>query len=227
MSNRSDPDSLPARIWRKWREVGPLYALQLIYWELIPHWIFDLNAWVVCATDIRRHAANETHDPAIRWATERDTDAIAACGVERDKIVKAFARGSRIAVLDRDGRVLVHGWYDLAAHEQDDWLTFCLEPDDVMGASIWVQPDQRGGGLAPRVIGFVWSDLAREGYARTIGIINALNRNSRRACKKAGVVPIGRLFYVRFLGLVYMRYGARSRIGFWNSRNRLNLALAT
>jgi GNAT superfamily N-acetyltransferase len=226
MFDRMEIARFPARILRKWREVGPLYALQMTYWEIFPNWLFDINAWVVLATDIRKHAANRSHDPAIRWATETDIDALAACGVDRRKILKALKGDVRIALLERDGRVLVHGWYGATMHEQDDWLTFRLKPGDLMGASIWVRPDCRGQGLAPRVIGFVWSEMARAGRVRSVGIINVLNRNSRRAIAKNGSTVVGRLFYIRFLGLTYIRYGVLKKIGFWNPRNRLDLTLA-
>jgi ribosomal protein S18 acetylase RimI-like enzyme len=217
---------LPARAWRKTLEVGPLYALQLIYWQVVPHWLFDLNVWIVTTTDIRHRIGNAKHNPAIRWANESDIDALTRCGIERATITAAFERGVKIAVFERGGRIVAHARYGTATHEQDDWLLFKVGPHDVYGAGIWVSPDHRGRGIAPQVIPFVWSHFVRAGRGRSLGIINGLNRNSRRACAKAGVTEMGRIFYLRLLGLAYLHHGSLNRIGFWHPRNRLEILLA-
>jgi len=213
-------------ILQEWREVGFLYVLQIAYWEIIPGWLFDFNAWVVTATDIRRQSVNMSHDPAIRWAAASDMELLVACGLSRLEISEALRRGARIAVYESDGRIIVHGWYGFAAYDQGDWVRFQLAPGEMLGIRIWVRPECRGQGLAPKVIRFVWSEMSRAGIERSVGIINVLNRNSRRALAKNDSSEAGRIYYLRFLGLTWVRYGAFWRIGSWNPGNRLDLMLA-
>ena len=216
---------LPARVWRKTVEVGPLYALQLIYWEIFPSWLFDLNVWIVTVKEIQAYSEIRNHDSAIRWADENDMDALTLCGLNRTKIASSFERDGKIAVLEREGRIIAYAQYGTAAHEQDDWLIFKLKPHDVYGAGVWVAPDHRGQRIAAQLIAFARSHFARAGCQRSIGLINALNQNSRRAHVKVGITEFGRIFYLRLLGLEFLRYGRLHRIGRWHSQNRLEILL--
>ena len=153
MHGWSEIIGIPARMRRKAMEVGPLYALQLIYWQIVPQWLFDLNVWVVTITDIRSRAGNTDHDPAIRWANECDIDALAQCGLGRAKITTAFEKNVKIAIFERDGRIIAHHQYFAAMHEQDDWLLFKVRPDDVAGGTLWVAPDHRGSTILTPLLG--------------------------------------------------------------------------
>lgn len=217
---------LPTRIWRKTFEVGPLYSLQLIYWEIVPGWLFDLNIWIVTVKEIQANGGNTPDADALRWADESDTEALAACGLDRSKIASSFACGVKIAVCERAGRIICYARYGTATHEQDDWLIFKFKPQDVFGAGIWVAPDHRGQSIAPRVIAFARAHFASAGCRRSVGIINGLNRNSRRACAKVGITELDRIYYLRLFGLEFLRYGKLNRIGHWHSRNRLEIPLA-
>ena len=90
---------LPARVWRKTVEVGPLYALQLIYWEIFPSWLFDLNVWIVTVKEIQAYSEIRNHDSAIRWADENDMDALTLCGLNRTKIASSFERDGKIEII--------------------------------------------------------------------------------------------------------------------------------
>lgn len=215
----------PTRVWRKTLEVGPFYALQLICWEIFPSWLFDLNVWIVTVKEIQAYSEIRKHNSAIRWADEHDTDALTLCGLDRAKITSSFERDVKIAVFEREGRIIAYAQYGTAAHEQDDWLIFKLKPHDVYGAGVWVAPDHRGQRIAGQVIAFARSHFARAGCRRSVGIINGLNRNSRRAHVKVGITELGRIFYLRLLGLEFLRYGRLIRIGRWHSRNRLEILL--
>ncbi len=226
MPNWAEIFELPARMWRKTTEVGPLYALQLIFWEIFPGWLFDLNVWIVTSTQMRIPAGKQSHDVALRWADEGDVDALIRCGIDRTKLVAGFERGCKIAVFERGGRILGYARYGTAPHEQDDWLLFRFMSHDVYGAGMWVAPDCRGQGIAPQLIAFVWSYYVPAGCRRSLGIINGLNRNSRQACAKAGVTEAGRVFYLRLMGLAYLHYGSINRIGRWCPEKRLEILLA-
>ena len=81
----------------------------------------------------------------------------------------------------------------------------------------------RGGGVGPQMLEFTWSDLGRAGFQRSVGIMNALNRNSRRAGAKRDIKQKGRVFYLRLFGLAYLHYGSLNRIGHWHPRKRLEI----
>ena len=72
---------------------------------------------------------------------------------------------------------------------------------------------------------FAWSQFARDDYCQTVGIINALNRNSKRAIAKVGTGTTRRFWYFRFLGFTYYSYQGRRGVGRWSPRNRLEVAL--
>lgn len=226
MHNWSEIIGTPAKVWRKAKEVGPFYALQLVFWQVVPHWLFDFNVWVVAITDLRDRVEITDHDPAIRWADERDIDALVSTGLDRAKITAEFAKGARIAVFERDGRVIAHHRLRIATHEQDDWLFFKCRPDDITGGVLWVAPEHRGSGIGPRMMGFTWSELARAGFPRIVAIVNVLNRNSRRALAKKRGMEKGRIYYLRLFGLAFLHYGSLNRVGCWHPRNRLEIPFA-
>ena len=226
MPSWTEFSELPARMRRKTAEVGPLYALQLIFWEIFPGWLIDLNVWIVTATQMRVSAAQQSHDAGLRWAGKDDVEALIRCGLDRAKIAAGLEPGCKIAVFERGGRIVAYARYGTAPYEQDDWLRFSLMPHDVYGAGMWVAPDYRGKGIAAQLIAFVWSHFVAAGCRRSLGIINVLNRNSRQACAKAGVTEAGRIFYLRLLGMAYLRYGSINRVGRWTPEKRLEILLA-
>ena len=102
-------------------------------------------------------------------------------------------------------------------------MRFRFAAQDFFGARIWVSPDYRGQGIAPKVIRYARAYFLNTDRWRSLGIINGLNKSSRRACAKTGIAETGRILYLRLLGITYLHYGRINRIGFWNAGNRLEI----
>ncbi len=214
-----------AKAQRKVSEVGLLYALQQTKWTFLPEWLAELNIWNVNTIDIRSHAAMTRHDPALRWATNRDIPQLLACGVKPEVLAYAFGKSTTIAVYERDGRIVGYGQYAVGAWDLGDWLRFRFAPRDFHTAEVWVAPDLRGQGIGPKIFTFATSHFARNGYHRTVAIINVLNRNSIRACAKVCSPSTERFWYLRLFGVSYVRYGAVRGVGRWARRNRFDVML--
>jgi hypothetical protein len=59
-----------------------------------------------------------------------------------------------------------------------------------------------------------------------LGLIDATNRNSYRALGKLGYVPIGRLRYLRILGLAVIRVGKTWGLGVWRGETPLQIPVS-
>lgn len=208
--------------WRKVSDIGLFYTIQTFFWRIVPSWLFDINVWVVTATDHHAFKSGET-DPGIRWANERDIGELEACGIDRAALVDGLARGVKYAVCERDTKIICYAIYETDTHDQENWLRFRFGAHDFFGARIWVAPEFRGQGIAPQVIRFARAHFLKTDRSRSLGIINGLNKSSRRACAKTGIAETGRILYLRLLGITYLHYGRINRIGFWNARHRLEI----
>ena len=78
--------------WRKALDIGLFYTIQTFFWRIVPSWLFDINVWIVTATDHSAFKPGAT-DPGIRWANERDIEGLVACGIDRGYLVSGLARG--------------------------------------------------------------------------------------------------------------------------------------
>lgn len=214
-----------AKARRKVSEVGLLYALQQTKWTFLPDWLIELNVWNVNTVDIRGHALLTDHDPALRWATNRDIAELANCGVSPEALAYTFGKTLKIAVYEHEGRIVGYGQHAVGTSNQSDWLRFRLAPRDCMAVEFWVAPEFRGRRIGPKILAFAWSHYARNGYHRAVNIINVLNHNSTRACATAGVMSTERFWYFRLLGFSYMHYGALRAMGRWTRRNRFHVML--
>lgn len=208
--------------WRKVSDIGLFYSIQTFFWRIVPSWLFDINVWIVTTTDQRAFNPGAT-DPGIRWANERDIEDLVACGIDREALVHGLARGVKYAVCERDDRIICYAIYETGTHDQESWLRFRFDARDYFGARIWVSPAYRGQGIAPKVIRFARAYFLNKNHLRSLGIINGLNKSSRRACAKSGVTENGRILYLRLLGITYLHYGRINRIGLWNAKNRLEI----
>lgn len=209
--------------------MGPIYAAQRALRLAVPRWLVDANVWVITAADLRDFLDADAPEGSARWAGEADLEALAAFGMTRDEISAWLARGDRVAVMeaeDDSGRgIVAWNWYATEYFDQRPWLRLTLGERETMGTLAVVAPAYRGKGLANRVSAFAFRDFARQGYLRDYGLFDALNRNSLKAFAKMGHQPIGRIAYVRCLGLTVLKVNNRARAGVWSAANSLRLPL--
>ncbi len=213
------------RIREKVAEVGIFYALQTLKWRLISSRHFDVNLWIVGTREIQDLATVVEQRSAIRWATGKDIPQLIECGVKPDRLRENLAKRLKVAVYEEKGRIVAYGQYVVSSWDQDDWLIFQFNKRDFFGAGSWVAPEFRGQNIAPQIYTFAWSHFARNGYKRTVGITNALNKNFFRASQKVGPATFDRFWYIRLFGFTYFQYGLYKKIGRWNPTNRMEVHL--
>ena len=204
---------------------GILYALQRAKWRFIPSWLIDVNLWIIVARDVRTLADVDDHDPVLRWATTADVPQLVELGLDAETLDKALGDTLGITVYERDGRIVGYGQYVTREWAQDDWLALTFGPRDFHGAGIWVAPDHRGQGIAPKIMTYAWAHMARNGFGRMVSITNALNRNSFKSAGKVRPGDYTRFWYVRLFGFTCFRYGKMAKLGRWSATNRVEVTL--
>ncbi len=210
---------------RKSREVGPLYATQLVLDRLIPTFVFSMNTLVVVAADLRSLKEYRTSDPELRWAGPEDIEKMAATGDPAASVRKQLEEGARLAVVERGGRIVAYFWCRAGAVDYYDWLRFQLSPTDAWNTYAWVAPELRGQGTHARIRDFAYAGYVRGGCTRSLSVIDALNRNSIRAAAKVRALPVGHIRFVRVLGLTLVRFDRSVRVGWWGLGRRLVLPM--
>lgn len=208
------------------RDNGALYALQLIFRNVVSQDIVDFNSWAVWKIDLQATAGRVCDEPDIRWARPGDIDALTALGRPGEEFTGAFSCGRKIAVCECQGQIVGYYLVSTTSYERLTWLSVTVPPKCAYGLMLWTQPRFRGRSIGPRLVRFVQTALAREGYRSLIYHIDAMNRISLRANAKLDVGSLGRITYIRFMGLTYLRYRSMRRVGFWNAYRRLELALS-
>lgn len=211
------------RSWNRYREIGPLYALQRIWSRLVPRWLLGAEDALIFRLDLSPLQDREKDFEEVRWATEQDSEALAAFGSNPEELYDRLQRHARAGIIERQGRVVAWNWCESGGHDQYDWLRFILGEEDIWSFDGWVAPEFRGKGLFPKVKGFMAAEYAQAGYTRMFSWIDTLNHNQQRANAQIGGRPVGRIMAVRILGLSVVRLGTSTRIGFWNVRKRLQI----
>lgn len=221
--------------WRKLRrkisQVGLLYTVQLLLKQYIPSILFAVNSMEINGSDVRNLRRAPESDPNIRWASTDDFDFLVTSGYYSAEQTRAlFARGARAAILVREGELLACMWLEAKAQVgeslvNEDWLRYALSPTDFWTINAWVASDERGRDVYAQVRDFAASDYARAGFTRLVGAVDSLNRNSLRAGRKKGARPIGRLYFLRFLGFTLVRFAGSTHFGWWGLGRRFVLPI--
>lgn len=208
---------------RKTREVGLLYATQLVLGRLLPTSVFSINKLAVVAADIRPLRQYPPSGPEFRWVGPEETDKVVATGEPIESVRNRFAEGARLAAVERGGRIVTYFWCQVGRVDQYDWLRYVLLPTDVWNVFAWVAPELRGQGMHARVRNFAYAEFSRAGHTRSLSTIDALHHNSIRAAAKGQALPVGYIWFVRILGLTLVRFGASVRVGWWGLGRRLDI----
>ncbi|MCP4327086.1 MAG: hypothetical protein GY791_01435 [Alphaproteobacteria bacterium] len=123
--------------------------------------------------------------------------------------------------------LVAQDWLGGSSRHVAKWLVLEGEDGDVWSEFIDVEPGYRGRGLGPRLRSYVVLECTNAGIKRMLGLIDATNRNSFRAMGKLGYIPLGRLFFVRILGLALIRHGKIWRLGCWRPGAPLRVSVPT
>ena len=208
------------------RHNGVLRTLQRGFQRAIPSWVFNINTLITVETSLRAIMADwegEPPNPTLRhrWATEADMDHLTPGGFTVEEIRTFFRNGGRVAITTKDGNPVGYFWLFPRTNIFNGWIQLTVAPDEIVGGHIFVAPEFRGERWFREIRRFVFPQLIDEGYERMLGFIAALNRSSLRAGSSAERRNVGRVFYIRILGLIIHRVGGKWGAGFWRERRPL------
>ena len=220
MKQKRSVSSIPSWIWSRVREIGPLYAAQRALLHVFPRRWFEVNMWIFMENNLAEWHSAQITDDEVRWATVEDFDLLAQFG-DSFEIRSNLDLGYKVAVFIRDGRVCGWTWYATEYADQHDWLRVLMDKDECCAVFSLVDSACRRQGIARRIGVFARSDFARLGYRRLGALVDALNQPSLQAYNMDET--IGRIFYIRFLGLTFVRIGQFMRIGRWGQDRRLEI----
>ena len=215
--------------------LGVARTMQLMVHRSIPSWVFDLNSHHAVETNFEDWNFVSTPDDwPYRWGTEDDAELLTGGGFSLDYVRYLFGCGGRPVLLERDGELVTYVWYLPDGVLNSDWLRIVPRPRELASKGHQVLPKFRGQGIYQRTRNFAGSQLSAEGYLRHVSTVEVLNRASLRAGKgwRPGTGPrrhVGRISYLRILGLVVFRLsgssGARKwGAGFWNRKRPYQLS---
>ncbi len=206
------------------RNAGLVRTVQRALQRAIPLWLFDTNSLIAVEIDFTDWRA-----PAVaaewphRWADERDLALLTQGGMSEDEVRTLMAQGGRAALCAREGKLVGYVWCLTDHYIAFDWIRVVLD-GDVYGAAAYVAPELRGRNLHNETRRFAYPALRDLGYTRAISFVEHLNRSSMRAGKTSDRRYIGRLTYVRLLGLVVYRLDGKWGAGFWNRARPFDLS---
>jgi len=218
-----------------WQHFGALRTFQLAIQKSIASWLFDFNSLHAVET----HYSDWNFIPTpeawpYRWGTEDDAELLTGGGISLDQVRALFSCGGRPVLLERDGELVTYVWYLPDGVSNSGWIWIAPGPEELVSTGHQVLPKFRGQGIYQRTRNFAGSQLAAEGYRRHISTVEALNRASLRAGEggRPGTGPrryVGRITYVRILGLVIFRLsgatGSRKwGAGFWRRKHPYRLS---
>lgn len=191
----------------------------------IPNWIFDTNSLVAVDYDLEEWRDIRPDEKwQHRWAAEQDTDQLKVGGLSDREIQIFREHHARAQLILKDGESIAYAWLIPDFWDVFGWARVRLAPGEIYAAAAYVAPAQRGQRLQGELRKFAWSELAREGNKRVVTFVEMLNRSSLRSQMKPARRYIGRLWYVRLLGLVVYRIDRKWGAGVWNRNRPLELS---
>jgi len=212
------------------QHAGFLRVMQRALQRLLPPAIFDINQIVVNEITYDEILAADHIVPADldlqhRWATDQDLDLLTCGGLTSEQIQKYLDAGGRAVITNVEGRMAAYYWAIPNGWINNEWLWLSVGPGQMWGAHHYVAPEFRGQKIAMESAKFAYKQFRSEGYSRSIGAIDSLNRSSRRVWIRDGVRLLGQVFYVRFVGLVLYRIGHKWGFGYYGGQRQFELSL--
>lgn len=209
------------------RHLGAARTVQLSIQRSIPAWVFDYNS--LYALEIHFDEWNFIPTPAdwpYRWGSVDDAELLTGGGFSLEYVRYLFSCGGRPVLLERDGELVTYVWYLPNGGLHADWIWIVPREGDVVTKGHQVLPKFRGQRIYQKTQNFSYSELMSQGYACIPSFAETLNTSTLRAGEagRAGAGPrryIGKVSYLRMLGLVIYKFSGNSGArkwgaGFWN-----------
>jgi len=203
--------------WKSIRKTGLLRSFQRAVQRLVPHWVFDSNSLVAVDYDLEEWLVVRPDEKWHHmWVDEQDDHLIENGGLSDADIRKYRLHNGRAHIVVQDDETAAYSWVIPNQWDIYDWIRVRLAPGEFYAAGTFVAHTFRGQNLQGEIRKFAWSQLAIEGQSRVMTFVERLNRSSLRSQVKPARRYVGRLTYVRLLGLVIYSLDGKWRAGFWN-----------
>jgi len=214
---------------RSFKSNGALRTLQRGINRVLPEHIFTVNQIIAVEdsiADVIAGLGDRVPDACYRqrWSTGEDREALAWGGQSAQEVAAYYDHGGARAVIttkaDQMGsdKMVGYAWLMTKDWTSQGWMRVKLAPNEVWGGFIFTAPEHRGKRILAGVRQFSYPRLITEGYDKVLVFVSALNRSSLRAGGTPGRKYVGRIFYIRLLGLVIYRIGRKWGAGFWNQQ---------
>jgi GNAT superfamily N-acetyltransferase len=194
--------------------------------SILPTRILDFRDFSVIALNPHSVRSEPQQNNDIQEITEDDFGPFGETESAKARFRARFRNGHRVWILMDKEEAVAQDVLGGSSRRVAKWLIIEGEDGDIWSEFIDVVPSYRGRGLGPGLRRHVARECARAGVKRMLGLIDATNRNSYRALGKLGYVPIGRLRYLRILGLAVIRIGKTWRLGGWQAETPLQIPVS-
>ncbi len=212
------------------KNAGVLRTTQRVLQRTIPMHIFEINTVVVIeallkATLDERKGTPLNPDLQYRWATAQDLNLLTSGGLTPAYVHKYFDAGGRAVITTCNGEMVGYHWFVPNRWDCYGWLRFTVAAKEIWGAHNYVAPAYRGKRMAGETRDFAYAQLLSEGYERSAGVVQALNRSSLRVWSSPANRVLGRVFYIRLVDLIIYRIGGKWGAGLYASGRPLEFSL--
>lgn len=206
------------------RNAGLVRTVQRALQRTVPVWLFDTNSLIALELDF----ADWREPPASaewphRWADESDLEFLTQGGLSAAEVRAFFTQGARAALCTQGDKLVGYTWYLPSRCTVFGWIRANFE-QRLYGAAAYVAPEFRGRRLHMETRKFAYPALTALGYTGIASFIEHFNRSSMRTGKDSPRRHIGRLTYVRLLGVVAYRLDGKWGAGFYNRRRPFELS---
>lgn len=210
---------------RKVGEVGLGYASFILFKSILPARILAMNAFLISENLIEPLTLAPDPEIHFRPITEQDQEALSEFDEYVSDVSQELAEGAIGFVLEKNGQIIASDWYAKRDITLFGWAVLKLPPDSINNLFMTVRPGHRGHGYHRSIKERSLDTFARQGITRKLSVVEAANRNSRRASARTGGTFIGRILYLRLLDWKLLRYKSTWHAGRWTKDTPLVLEI--
>ena len=180
---------------------GWMYSVAILFNRVVPKWLFRCRRYVVYQLEIQPPLAADSvgnHGFEIGWCeSEEQTQAVE----QLTYFKRDFSAGPARAVQASFNGKLVGGfWAATQIFDEDELgVRVVLEPQQAWLFAALVSRDCRGRGVYSKILQFITSQLANEGFTQPLVAVNPNNKPSHRVHKKNAREFVGTVWAARFL----------------------------
>ena len=212
------------KAWLSYRNTGPARTLQRAVQRTFPSWLFDFNSLIAIESNFEDVNLLPVNDEwHYRWAAKNDLELLMQGGLSEQDIQYFWDHDGRAAVCEQAGKLVGYTWYMAKNPVVFGWIRVRLDRE-VYSAAGYVAPEFRGRQIQSQARRFAFAALRDLGYVTSYSFIEHFNRSSWRGGSHSVRRYIGRVSYVRLLGLVIYTIDGKWGAGFWSHARPFELS---